>query len=251
MALSFISFRFPGVEGVRCAFQTREWGVSEGPYGGGNIAYTVGDDPLRVSSNRMDLAATLELAEFAELNQVHGDRLVFDPPSAPLERLVEPPAFPEGDGLATDRPGLGLVVRTADCQPVLAAHRDGRHIAAFHVGWRGNRLRFLQSGIAAFCGRYGLAARDLFAVRGPSLGPQRAEFVNYDAEWGPDFAQWFNARDKTMNLWALTRAQLVEAGLPDDHLFGLDLCTASMPDTFFSYRRDRLCGRQAGVIWTA
>ena len=30
MALSFIPFAFPGVPGVRCAFQTRDWGVSEG-----------------------------------------------------------------------------------------------------------------------------------------------------------------------------------------------------------------------------
>ena len=136
MALSFIPFAFPGIPGVRCAFQTRDWGVSEGPYGGGNIAYTVGDDPLRVSANRLDLAATLELAEIAELDQIHGDTLVFDPPSAPLERFVEPPAFPKGDGLATDKPGIGLLIKTADCQPVLVAHKEGRHIAAFHIGWR-------------------------------------------------------------------------------------------------------------------
>ena len=91
MALSFIPFAFPGAPGVRCAFQTRDWGVSEGPYGGGNIAYTVGDDPLRVSANRLDLAASLELAEIAELDQIHGDTLVFDPPASPLERFVEPP----------------------------------------------------------------------------------------------------------------------------------------------------------------
>ena len=144
-----------------------------------------------------------------------------------------------------------LIIKTADCQPVLVAHKGGRHIAAFHIGWRGNRLRFLQSGIAGFCGRYGLDARDLLAVRGPSLGPQRSEFVNYGKEWGPDFANWFNARDKTMNLWRLTRDQLLEAGLPDEGIFGLDLCTASMPDSFFSYRRDGICGRQANVIWIA
>ena len=110
MALSFIPFAFPGAPGVRCAFQTRDWGVSEGPYGGGNIAYTVGDDPLRVSANRLDLAASLELAEIAELDQIHGDTLVFDPPPSPLERFVEPPAFPKGDGLATDKPGIGLII---------------------------------------------------------------------------------------------------------------------------------------------
>lgn len=249
MALSFIPFAFPGVGGVRCAFQTRHWGVSEGPYAGGNIGFSVGDDPLRVSANRLDLAASLGLAAFAEARQVHGDTLICDPPAAPLGRFVEPPAFPEADGLATDRPGFGLVIKTADCQPVLVADREGRRIAAFHIGWRGNRARFLQSGLAAFCARYGLAARDLFAVRGPSLGPARSEFVNYASEWGPDFTGWYDASARTMNLWRLTRDQLMEAGLPGDQIFGLDLCTASLPDAFFSYRRDGVCGRQAAVIW--
>ena len=45
--------------------------------------------------------------------------------------------------------------------------------------------------------------------------------------------------------------KLLEAGLPDEGIFGLDLCTASMPDSFFSYRRDGICGRQANVIWIA
>ncbi len=251
MALSFIPFAFPGIPGVRCAFQTRGSGASQGVYGNGNIAYSVGDDPLRVSSNRMDLAGTLEIPALAELRQVHGDTLIFNPRPALLERLTEAPDFPEGDGMATDRPGLGLLIKTADCQPVLVAHREGRHIAAFHIGWRGNRLHFLQSGIRTFCSRYGLAARDLFAVRGPSLGPQRSQFVNYEQEWGPDFAAWFNPDERTMNLWRLTRDQLAGAGVPPEQVFGLDLCTASMPDNFFSYRRDRVCGRQASVIWMA
>ena len=54
-----------------------------------------------------------------------------------------------------------------------------------------------------------------------------------------------------VNIVGLTRDQLLEAGLPDEGIFGLDLCTASMPDSFFSYRRDGICGRQANVIWIA
>ena len=45
---------------------------------------------MRVSANRLDLAASLEVAEIAELDQIHGDTLVFDPPPSPLERFVEP-----------------------------------------------------------------------------------------------------------------------------------------------------------------
>lgn len=104
MALSFIPFAFPGAPGVRCAFQTRDWGVSEGPYGGGNIAYTVGDDPLRVSANRLDLAASLELAEIAELDQIHGDTLVFDPPPRRWSGLWSRPPFPKGTALPRTNP---------------------------------------------------------------------------------------------------------------------------------------------------
>lgn len=235
MALSFIPFAFPGVPGVRCAFQTRNWGVSEGPYGGGNIAYTVGDDPLRVSANRLDLAASLEVAEIAELDQIHGDTLVFDPPPSPLERFVEPPAFPKGDGLATDKPGIGLIIKTADCQPVLVAHKEGRHIAAFHIAGAATACVSSNPASRPSAGATASTPAIWLAVRGPSLGPQRSEFVNYGKEWGPDFANWFNARDKTMNLWQLTRDQLLEAGPAGPKASSASICaqrpcrTASSP----------------------
>ena len=78
MALSFIPFAFPGIP-ASAALPDPRLGRFGRAYGGGNIAYTVGDDPLRVSANRLDLAASLELAEIAELDQIHGDTLVFDP----------------------------------------------------------------------------------------------------------------------------------------------------------------------------
>jgi copper oxidase (laccase) domain-containing protein len=51
-----------------------------------------------------------------------------------------------------------------------------------------------------------------------------------------------------MDLWALTRDQLAAAGVRPGNIFALDICTASSPQ-FFSYRRDRITGRQAGIIW--
>jgi hypothetical protein len=52
-----------------------------------------------------------------------------------------------------------------------------------------------------------------------------------------------------MDLWRLTRDQLLQAGVRSENIFGLDLCTYEQKETFFSYRRDRQCGRQAGLIW--
>lgn len=248
MPLSFLPFPFYGVPRVRCAFQTRAWGVSEGPYACGNIAFDVGDDPRRVSRNRREFAATLGLSAFAEEDQ-RGDALVFDPPAAPPDEFDAAPAFPCGGGMATDRRGFGLVIRTADGQPVLVTDRAGEHIAAFRVGLRESRSGFLGAGIAAFCERYGLAPRDLLAVRGPSLGPAMAACERFEEDWGPAFERWFDASSRTLNLWRLTHDRLVEAGLPEDALFGLDLCTASLPEAFFSRSRDGVCGRTGAVIW--
>ncbi|HIU18299.1 MAG TPA: laccase domain-containing protein [Candidatus Avidesulfovibrio excrementigallinarum] len=241
MAAGLIPFVFPGVPGVRCAFQTRIGGVSPAPWDSGNVGDNVGDDPARVAANKQALRETLGLEGMVALNQVHGTVMHFDPDNTD--------ATPEGDGLATTRPGLGLLIRTADCQPVLLAHAGGRHVAALHVGWRGNRLHFPELAVEAFCRRYDLLPKDLYAVRGPSLGPSCAEFVNFDDEWGEAFEPWHDASRKTMDLWRLTADQFRAAGVPAAHCFGLDLCTYLLPELFFSYRRSGQTGRQGSVIW--
>jgi YfiH family protein len=247
MGLNFIRFCFPGVPNVACAFQTRTGGASAGPYAQGNVSLVVGDAPEAAAANRAALVGELGLEAVAELRQVHGDHMLFEPEAGTLLQAGAPPSV-EGAGLAVSRPGLGLLIKTADCQPLFFAHESGRAVAALHVGWRGNRANFPASGLHAFCARYGYAPDEVLAVRGPSLGPASAEFVHFEGEWGEAYAPWFDARRRTMDLWRLTRSQLEEAGMAPERIFSLDLCTASLPQ-FFSYRRDTPTGRQANLIW--
>ena len=242
MALTVIPYRFPGLAGVRCAFQTRTGGAYRDA---ASASLATGVSAAATAAKRRALREALGLDGLAEVWQVHGDAMIFEPAAVPEDSLPGQ----EADGLATSRPGLGLVIKTADCQPILLAHAGGRHVAALHAGWRGNRVDFPGSAVARFCEHYGLHARDILAVRGPSLGPDMAEFVNFDAEWGEGFRAWFDAKQKTMDLWSLTRQQLLAAGLAPSRIFGLDMCTASMNDLFFSYRRDKATGRQANIIW--
>ena len=247
MFLNYIFFAFPSVPGVRCAFQTRVADLGEGAYAGGNISLMVGDVPERVALNRAALARDLELEAVLELQQVHGAELYFEPGA---EALLQPQLAPllAGDGLAESRPGLGLLVKTADCQPLFFVHESGRYIAGLHVGWRGNRMNFPAGGLRLFCERYACAPQEVLAVRGPSLGPGAAEFVNFEQEWGPEYTPFFDSARRCMDLWRLTRSQLEAAGMLPERIFALDLCTASLPQ-FFSYRRDRITGRQANLIW--
>ena len=247
MSVNCIVFRFPALPGVCCAFQTRGNSAGDTAFAG-NISFSVGDDADRVRANRQELLDHLRpygLESWAELQQIHGDGFIVEPER--VSCAAEPKT--EGDGMATTRPGQGLLIKTADCQPILLAHKGGRHVAALHAGWRGNRCNFPLTAVARFCERYDLRPADLVAVRGPSLGPERAEFINFEREWGEDFRPWFDPASKTMDLWGLTRSQLQEAGLPARQIYGLDLCTMSNHENFFSYRQSRQTGRQASLIW--
>jgi YfiH family protein len=74
------------------------------------------------------------------------------------------------DALVTDRPGVVLVVRTADCAPVLVA--GSRAVAAIHAGWRG-----LAAGVvaAALDALRALDPGPFTAAVGPCIGPAAFE----------------------------------------------------------------------------
>ena len=114
MPVSFIPFVFPGVDNVRCAFQTRWQEAGDGPYAGGNISLATADDRQSVIGNRRELRAALGLRRMAELNQVHGDAMVFEP------EAVEPDTVPhcDADGMATSQAGLGLAI----AREIVTAH---------------------------------------------------------------------------------------------------------------------------------
>lgn len=119
----------------------------------------------RAGFGEPDFAADPEFAGFRPvvMRQVHSDR---------VHRLSGPPEGRlEGDALITDRPGLLLVVRTADCLPVLLVDETQRAVAAVHAGWRGTRSRILEKTVRAMESAFGTKPAELAAAMGPCIGP--------------------------------------------------------------------------------
>ncbi len=235
---AFIPFIFPSIKNVACVFSTAI---------AGNLSLDTAkgeEQREQVVAQRAKIVQSYDLAHWVECKQVHGDMILLD---------AEPNAWQnsptrEADGLSTSATNTALVIKTADCQPVLLAHVSGKYIAALHVGWRGNTLDFVASAVDKFCHHYGVLARDVLAVRGPSLGSPVAEFVNFSQEWPEKFSPWYSPANKMLDLWGLTRQQLELAGLASQHIFGLDLCTYSLSPAFFSHRKGQ-AGRQLSLIW--
>jgi Uncharacterized conserved protein len=231
-----IPFDFPGIAGVHCLFSTSYTGDM-----------SLKCDPARRGNNVRNRQAFMRKAGFsfwAEINQVHGDIIV----PAHGEDTVAPEKLVDADGLYTCSPDTGLIVKTADCQPILFARDDGKAVAGLHVGWRGNAMNFPGSAVKALCRLFSCTAKSLYAVRGPSLGPAAAEFVNFEKEWPPEFAPWFDPEKRTVNLWQLTKHQLTGAGMHPDAIYSIDMCTRDMDKYFFSYRR-KDPQRHISAIW--
>jgi len=74
----------------------------------------------------------------------------------------------------------------------------------------------------------------------------RQTFVTLDPRAAEAFTR--NAPGKwRMDLYRAARLQLAACGVRA--IYGGGYCTASQPDLFYSYRRDRVTGRMASLIW--
>lgn len=152
----------------------------------------------------------------------------------------------------TDVPQLCIGVSTADCIPVLLYDSTHRAVSAVHAGWRGTVLRIVQKAVEAMCHAYGTAPADLQAVIGPGISLDSFEVGDevYDQFLSAGFdMQPISRREAKwhIDLPMCNRLQLMEAGVPADHIQMTNICTYQQYDRYFSARR---LGIQSGRIYT-
>ncbi len=197
-----------------------------------------------------------------------------DPPDPQGERA--------GDALITSGPGILLTIRTADCLPVLVADKRLHAIAAIHAGWRGALARVIEKTVGELQRAFGSRPADLVAVLGPAIRrccyevgdevvdafrgqfrgsgtffhkpvseaePQRSELrynLLFHTQAPPGHRR--DPHGLHLDLIAVARAQLREAGLKASAIHDSAFCTCCRPDLFFSHRRD---GGRAGRMMAA
>jgi YfiH family protein len=240
---------WPAPACVRALCTTRGGGISEGPYESLNLGEHAGDAPHVVAANRARLAAAIG-ARPVYLNQVHGTGL----------SVLEPgtPDGTEADAASTAQTGLACTVMVADCLPVRLTDAQGRRVAAAHAGWRGLAAGVLARTVQGFEDDRG-RRDELMAWLGPCIGPDAFEVggevkAAFEAD-DPGAAEHFKPAG-TDGKWladlpGLARRRLSALGVWQ--VWGNDgsdaWCTVAQASRFFSYRRDRVSGRFAALVW--
>jgi YfiH family protein len=210
----------------------RHGGVSVEPYQSLNLSQTVLDDPKAVVENRERVKRAFNLADLFFLEQCHGECVhAISSYQSPLK----------GDGVMTQTKNLALFITHADCQAALFYDPVHNALAAVHSGWRGSVLNIYKKTIASLKLHYNTDPKNLIVCISPSLGPESAEFVNYEKELPTSF--WpFQAKKNYFDFWAISQLQLKECGVAEKNIEIASLDTFRSDD-FFSYRRQNKTGR--------
>lgn len=226
------------------AFSTRAGGCSAPPYAALNLGGHVGDVAEKVATNRRVLATASGLPDdrLVLMQQVHGaDAAVVDAP------------VPDGvagvDALVTRTVGLGLVVLAADCLPVLLADPRAGVVGVAHAGRQGLVAGILQAALAAMA-ELGARPATTTAVLGPSVCGRCYEVPRAMADEVeaavPGTRSTTSSGTPAVDLAGGALGVLRDAGLHRISVVGG--CTVEQPDRWFSYRRDGVTGRHAGLV---
>lgn len=228
---------------VRKVITTRTGGFSAAPYGSFNLGSHVGDDPEAVARNRARLAGELNIPQenFVWMEQTHSTnvRILRSLPDGPLA---------DTDAVVTDVPGIALTVLTADCVPVLLWDETVGVIAAAHAGRQGARDGIVRKTVEAMLS-LGSVPAQIHGILGPAACGAEYEVPE---DMAADVDKHLPGSrtmtlDKTPSLDIRLGAQ---RQLRDLGVVSVDImspCTIT-DERFFSYRREGVTGRQAGVI---
>lgn len=202
------------------------------------------------------------------LAQVHGREVI-----VVRKGGARPEGRPAADLLVSDDPDVALVVRAADCVPLLLADRRTGAVGAAHAGWRGTAAGAAGALVTAMTREFSSRPADLVAAIGPSIGvccyEVGSDVVDAFAAAGHErylIDRWFpipwlprrgsrvaagavDGPTLRFDISAANRDQLILAGLSDEKVHVSGLCTASNLDLFPSYRAEgSKTGRILGVI---
>jgi YfiH family protein len=194
-------------------------------------------------------ALGVDFAKLTSPSQVHGaEVLPIEEVDVGRGREGRETAIRFVDGLTCDRPGVPLVLMSADCPLVCAYDPDSPAVGAVHSSWQGTVAGATEHMVRVMARRYGSDPGRLLTGIAPSAGPccyEVGDEVRRIARTRLDDADaYFRPHGDRLlfDLWEANRRQLVGAGVRPEHIEVGGLCSIC-DRRFWSHRRD---GAEAG-----
>ena len=164
--------------------------------------------------------------QFATMDQTHSSEIAF----------ADSCISYKSDGIYTDKIKLPLVIKTADCVPILMESSKG--VSATHAGWRGLEKSIFEKSIAI---------HEISSLK-ISIGPHARKCCY---EVGVEFLDKFNKSiNKIESKYYLDLTKNIKQFALENNINLEDTgeCTICSKE-YFSYRKNKTSERQFSFIW--
>lgn len=159
------------------------------------------------------------------------------------------------DAMYTKEPHLWLWTFHADCCPVLLYCQDQKIVAAIHSGWKGTVGEIVGKVTKHLIDNESCHPESIYAYIGPSIEQRNFEakddIIDLVKQMSFDTSSFYISKDNQtylLNSKGLIRQQLLNLGVPLNHITVSPYCTIENNDLFFSYRRNKTAHRNITFI---
>lgn len=165
-------------------------------------------------------------------------------------------AIDDTDALYTKEKGICLGVFHADCVPVLMIDPVSEIICAIHSGWQGTVKEITKKTIQHLKNVEGVNPENLKVYIGPSITQSvfevGIEVIEQVKKMSIDTSKTYYFNESTQKGYVdnkeLNRLLCISEGVLPEKINVDKNCTFSNSENFFSYRKDKECGRHMSFI---
>ena len=169
---------------------------------------------------------------YYELNQIHSDIIVTIDDNYQNNTI--------GDAMITTKKNTPLVIKTADCIPILLYDKEKKVLALVHSGWKGTLNNIASKTVTEMMNKYDTNPNNIMAYLYPSIRKCHFE-IEFDVYklFKDKITNIDKYTDKKGNKYYLDLQAIVTDSL---HLIGVNnifdsgICTYCHHDKFHSYR---------------
>lgn len=203
------------------------------------------DEKEKVEENKKNIARVLKIdyQKIFSVKQVHGSNIrVLD------RKSLKNNPIPEADALLTDQKNIFLMIKTADCFPILMFDPGKKITAAVHVGWRGAIEKNFLNVLLKMAINFKCQPQDVLIAIGPGINPCCFKHKSLIQEKLPQWQKYIQTDKKgwkTLNLLSYIKDQLIDAGVKKANIEAVNICT-NCDRRFFSHFRSLQTGEQEG-----
>lgn len=166
----------------------------------------------------------------------------------------------EIDGLVTNKRGITIATREADCTPILLYDPVQNVVGNIHSGWRGTTKKICQKAIKMMIEEYKCEVTDIICLIGPCIGKCHFE-VDEDVKeiFVNTFPNMKNCIEKTIikegkqkyniDTTKINIELMKETGIKEENIENCNICTVCKSKNIHSFRATKdNSGRNTAII---